>query len=344
MKKIPTCMLTFALLIPILFAVEFVSAREPVKVIFDTDMGNDVDDAMALAVVHALQTRGELELLAVTTTKDNKFAAPMIDVLNTFYGRPDIPVGVCRSKVTPDDGRYNAQVVGLKDADGKALFPHKITPETELLDAVPLLRKTLAGQEDGSVVIVQIGFFTNLCQLLDTKGDDHSPLDGMELVRKKVRYASIMAGAFDKGYANHREYNVVCDLPSARKMIEHWPTEVIFSGFEIGDWIKHPSVSMREDFEYVAAHPVKEAYRFYRGLENDQPTFDINSVLQVARPSRGYFTLSEPGTVRFTEEGLTVFKADPNGKHRYQKVDQTQIAVVREAIVQLTAEPPKGKF
>ena len=36
-----------------------VPAAEPVRLIFDTDIGNDVDDALALAVIHALQSRGE---------------------------------------------------------------------------------------------------------------------------------------------------------------------------------------------------------------------------------------------------------------------------------------------
>ena len=69
------------------------SCAEPVRLILDTDMGNDVDDALALAIIHALQNRGEVQLLAVTITKDNRDAAPFIDLVNTFYGRPDIPIG-----------------------------------------------------------------------------------------------------------------------------------------------------------------------------------------------------------------------------------------------------------
>ena len=66
----------------------------PVKLIFDTDMGNDIDDALALGVIHALQSRGECELLAVTLSKDNDFAGPFVDLVNTFYGRGNIPIGV----------------------------------------------------------------------------------------------------------------------------------------------------------------------------------------------------------------------------------------------------------
>ena len=78
-------------------------AAEPVRLIFDTDMGNDIDDAIALAIIHALENRGEVQLLAVTVTKDNRWAAPYIDLVNTFYGRPDIPIGVVRHGRTPKD-------------------------------------------------------------------------------------------------------------------------------------------------------------------------------------------------------------------------------------------------
>ena len=59
------------------------AAAEPVPLIFDTDMGNDIDDALALGLIHALQSHGECKLLAVTVTKDNPFAAPCCDVINT---------------------------------------------------------------------------------------------------------------------------------------------------------------------------------------------------------------------------------------------------------------------
>ena len=76
------------------FAVRTPSAADgPVRMIFDTDMGNDVDDALALAVIHELADRSEVELLAVTLSKDNPWAAPYIDAVNTFYGRPDVPIG-----------------------------------------------------------------------------------------------------------------------------------------------------------------------------------------------------------------------------------------------------------
>ena len=73
----------------------------PVDVIFDTDMALDVDDVGALALLHALADRGEARLLAIgiseTARHDNGvWAAPMADVIDTYFGRPDIPIGVFR--------------------------------------------------------------------------------------------------------------------------------------------------------------------------------------------------------------------------------------------------------
>src|SRR5271157_2388880 len=87
-----------------LFAISCIlTAAEPVRLIFDTDMGNDVDDALALAMIHALESRGEAKLLAVTVTKDNPYAARFVDVVDTFYGRGDIPIGVVKNGKTPED-------------------------------------------------------------------------------------------------------------------------------------------------------------------------------------------------------------------------------------------------
>ena len=101
-----------------------------------------------------------------------------------------------------------------------------------------LLRKVLAARPDGSVVIVQVGFATNLAWLLDSPSDDVSPLTGKELAAKKVRLVSAMFGAYKSGGVNpHREYNVVEDLTAAKKFTADGPTPIVFSGFEVGQAI-----------------------------------------------------------------------------------------------------------
>ncbi len=63
------------------------------KIILDTDIGFDCDDAGALALLHRLCDREEAELLAVTACYDSPYVAGCIDAINRYYKRT-VPVGV----------------------------------------------------------------------------------------------------------------------------------------------------------------------------------------------------------------------------------------------------------
>lgn len=316
-------------------------ADEPVKLIFDTDMGNDCDDVLALGVIHALQTRGHCELLAVTTTKDHPLCAAFVDCINTFYGRGDIPIGVVRNGMAKEEGRF-LKLAAAKE-NGEFIYPHDLLSGDDAPEAVGLLRKTLAAHPDGSVVMVQVGFSTNLARLMESKADDVSPLDGMELIRKKISLLSIMAGGFElvKGKP-FLEYNVAIDPPSATKIIAGWPTPIVFSGHEIGMMTPYPAWSILQDYHYVKHHPLAEAYILYNPPPHNRPCYDLTSVLYAVFPEREYFNLSPPGTVSVEGKGLTPFKADPAGKHRFMLMTKEQIIRTTETLVQLSSQPPAG--
>lgn len=297
---------------------------EPVRLIFDTDMGNDIDDALALAVIHAFESRGEAKLLAVTLTKDNKDAAPYVDLVNHFYGRPDIPVGVVRDGKTPKD----APMIAVPVAN--PAYPRRLKNYKDAPEAVALITRILKEQPDHSVTIVQVGFFTNLARLLDTPG-------GKELVKRKVKLLSMMAGAFPSG---KKEYNVYIDLPAAAKVFAEWPTPIVTSGYEIGDTIRYPAVSIARDFSYVKNHPVAEAYRNYMKMPYDRQTWDLTAVLYAVRPDRGYFGLSENGTISTDAEGQTAHTANPAARQQYLTVTDAQRTRVLEALIQLASQPP----
>ena len=318
----------------------------PVKLIFDTDMGNDVDDLMALAMIHNLQKRGAVELLAVTVTKDHPQAAAFVDAVNTFYGYPDTPIGVVRNGAAKEPGKFNL-LADEKNADGSLRYPHDLKSGADAPEAVGLIRKILASQPDGSVTIAQVGFFTNLSRLLDSKADEHSPLSGPELIAKKVKLLSIMAGAFQtvNWDTRHLEYNVVLDIPAAQKLAKEWPTQVIWSGFEIGVAAAFPHVSIEQDLNYTPHHPLKEAYYLYEAPPHDRPTWDPTAVLYAALPDRGYFGLSPHGNVTVENDGATWFRPAGNnkGRHRFLVMTPQQTEKVREAILQLCVEPPSAR-
>lgn len=313
----------------------FAASGNPVPVIFDTDMGNDVDDALALAILNAGISRAECDLLAVTITKSNTAAAEYVQMVNAWYGHADIPVGLVQDGATPEEGTYLKQV--LDDA-AKNGFQWESGP---VEDAVALLRKTLAAAEDNSVVIAQVGFSTNLARLLDTAADEISPLSGKELAAKKVKYLSAMAGGFTEEYKDHKEYNVVMDIPSAQKLFHEWPTPILVSGFEIGPLVPMTGQAMTNDFNYVAWHPVRESYRYYKGgLDKEAWTWDLTCALEAIRPDRNYFTMGEPGTVTVRDDGTTFFTPDAAGKCRlFQVPTPEQIVRIQEAFFYLGSEP-----
>ena len=315
-------------------------SKSRIPLIFDTDIGNDCDDVLALGMIHALQSRQECELLAVTITKDHELAAPFVDAVNTFYGRGDIPIGVCRSGVTPEEGKFN----GL--ARDRTKYPHDLVSGKDAPAAVDLLRQTLAGATDGSVVIAQVGFSTNLANLLASAADKHSDLNGVELVRKKVRLLSIMAGAFQKipgrqgAMVEHHEYNVIKDIPAAKKIATDWPTAIVWSGFEIGLALPYPHRSIQRDFNYVSHHPLAESYILFQPPPHDRPTWDLTSVLYAVRPEHDYFSLSPPGDVVVAVDGLTTFSENANGKNRYLILREQDKGRIIEALTLLSSQPP----
>ncbi len=294
-------------------------AQEPVRVIFDTDMGNDCDDALALAILHAFETRGECKILAVTVTKSHPLSAALCERINAHYSRPEIPVGLVANGKTPEM-QDMLKVAGLKP---RAAYPN----------ATDLLLSTLRRQPDGSVVIVQVGFSTNLARLLE------SP-EGRELAQKKVRLLSVMAGAFPSG---PKEFNVWTDIPSARKVFGEWPGPIVFSGFEIGKALPFPATAIANDFRSDPANPVVEAYKLFRAFPHDRPTWDLTAALYAVRPDRKYFDVSEPGDVTVTDDGRTEFHANPSASRRYLILRPDQKDRALEALVLLSSQPARSK-
>ena len=132
------------------------------KIVFDADMAGGRDDVDAVACLHALADAGKCEILALATcTDDQRSLAAMRDV-TARYGRGNLPVG--------------------RASDADAVY-----------------RRALASAPDGSVVFCSIGSSSNVCRLLETKGDGISPLDGRALVAKKVREWHVMSARVSKG-------------------------------------------------------------------------------------------------------------------------------------------------
>ncbi|HZS55408.1 MAG TPA: nucleoside hydrolase [Bryobacteraceae bacterium] len=302
----------------------------PVRLILDTDIGNDIDDALALATIHALANRAEVQLLAVTISKDNEYCAPYVDLVNTFYGRPDIPIGVVRHGKTPERAPMVELPATRRDVRGNFLYPHRLVSGAQAPEAVELLTRILNSQPDGSVTIAQIGFSTNLARLLQSHA-------GRELIQRKVKVLCLMAGNFAKPQP---EFNVYTDPESAAFVFRNWPTPMIFSGFEIGLAIRFPYRVLDTDFRYAQHHPIVDAFKIYVPKPENHPTWDATAVVEAIRPDAGYFTLSAPGVVAVGPKSTTVFTPDQHGRCRYLIANLEQTVRVQQLLVDLVSEPP----
>ncbi len=334
-----------ACLIVFLSLASFVRASEPAKVIFDTDISGDVDDVLALAMLHTLADRGECELLAVTISKINPFTGPFVDAVNTFYGRPDIPIGVTRN-AQRRDSKY-LHLVQTRDG-GQFRYPHDVLSNNALPTAVSLLRRTLSRQPDHSVILIQVGLAANLADLVESPPDEISPLSGPELVRNKVRLVEVMAGSFIPiaGDEHYLEANVRNGIDSMQRFAEQWPhsVPVIWSGFEIGIAAPYPRESIARDFRYTGHHIVPEAYLLHSGPNHDRPTWDLTSVLHALRADDDYFDLSPAGRVTVEDDGFTRFEPTDPGRDRFLVMSDPQTTRVREALRYLVSEPPANSF
>lgn len=301
--------------------------QKPYKVILDTDMGNDIDDALALAVALKAVDNGDIDLLAVGCHKKSPTPARYVDIVNTYYGHPEVEVAMSPTPVQ-EFSDYNDYTtlpcsMGFPESKGGNFY-----------EPVALYRKLLAEAEDGSICFVSLGFGTTIAQLLESQPDSISPLNGVELVAKKARTLSIMAGSY--GEKKRAEYNVINDIPAMQKVFDLWPVEIIQNPFEIGKQAYFPASVIEENLGWEGLNPVVEAYKLYKEMPYDRPSWDILSVIYFTAPE--LFTKSVPGTVTVDDEGYTHFTPCENGKHFVLSATIDQPQALKEYMIKMAVK------
>jgi len=243
-----------------------------VPIIFDTDIAPDYDDVGAMALLHAFADSGEATILATVSCNTFETTGPTLSVLNTYFKRPDIPIGITKAdKPNKDCSQQWAQFINAK-------YAHGLKSNDQATEAVALYRKTLVGQPDGSVTIVTVGFFTNVSNLLNSKPDEYSSMTGKELIKKKVKQLVSMAASLGKDGKGGNEFNVVVDAAASRNVFNNWPTPMIISGFDIGEKVLTGARLIAND--KIVNSPVKDAYQV--ALTKDANTVGRNSWDQTA--------------------------------------------------------------
>jgi pyrimidine-specific ribonucleoside hydrolase len=295
----------------------------PVKIIFDTDMGPDYDDVGAIAFLHAMADSGKVDILATVASNKHELVAPSINVLNTYFGRKDLPVGAPKTAgVNIGSSQHWADSI-------VANYPHALNSTSEVQDAVSVYRQVLSKADDNSVTVVTVGFLTNLNNLLRSEPDKISPLNGKDLVIKKVKRLISMAGKFPEG----KEFNVFMDSTASKYVYENWPGEVIFTGFEIGAEI-HTGIKLIAS--NIQRSPVKDVFRISIPLaeedKNGRMSWDETAVLIGVYGTGGFFDTVR-GKIIVNPDGSNTWENSENGKQVYvkQKMSIPEISSFIEA-------------
>ena len=174
----------------------------PQKVILDTDIGDDIDDAYALALV---LTSPELKLLGVTTAWGNTgLRAQLVEGLLCESGQQNIPVFI---------GVPTKANNVFTQASWASRFP---LPANANTDAIAWMAKTIRANP-GQITLIEIAPLSNVGALID-----RDPAAFRMLKRVVMMGGSIHRGYGDLGYAPDRgpsaEYNIAMDVPAAKKL------------------------------------------------------------------------------------------------------------------------------
>ena len=278
-------------------------AAEPVRVIFDSDMDSDCDDVGALALLHALADLGEARILATMSSSQNPDTPRCIDAINTWYGRPDLPIGAPKGKGAGRPSKYAAGIAKR--------FPHDLETAG---DAAKMYRDLLRDQPDGSVVIVTVGYLTNLADLLRLP-------DGPELVRRKVRRWACMGGNFI-GKPAHDDVkltnnNFTVEKAGAHFAIWNWPAPITFVGREIGSVPSGLKAGARLK-ELPEDHPVRLGYQLYFGGEpKDRHVADQTAVLFAVRGLHDSWDVETRGAMDLRPDMTFDWRYDRDSKQSY---------------------------
>ena len=300
-----------------------IQSEKPVKLILDTDIGPDFDDVGAMTLMHALADSSQVEILATISSNHHELVVPTIQILNNYFNRPNIPVGAPKSKngvsLTSDHIVKWPEVLVQK-------YPTIIDSTSKAPDAVKTYRKILSSSNDKSVTICTIGFLTNLRDLLVSGSDEYSELTGRELVTQKVKHLVAMAGRFPDG----REYNVYKDSIAGYFAINEWPTEIIFSGWEIGSEILTGKQLIQMNVENS---PVKDVFSICMNEKDfdGRMSWDQTAVLVAIKGYEPYFDI-EQGSCTVFEDGSNIWNPGKTGKHfrLIEKLEPSKMAAIIE--------------
>jgi len=301
-------------------------------------MGPDIDDAVALAMLHGYQDAGKIEIAAVTVSRGSDTAAKYIDAVNTKYGRPNIPIGIYRGGTVSAVQVNNDQFTNVADE-----YSHDVA-QSPIPDSYKLIRKVLANAAGRRVLVIQTGFSGSLSSLMDSGADAYSSLNGRDLVNATVDKLYMAGARFDS--SGEPEFNIKFDVSSARNLFRKWPKDIVVMGWEVGAKLLYPYDRGIKAKYPDKNHPVRRAYEYpeqplswHISLDRNPPpehynmaSWDLTPIMQAIEPEKNYFKYGVRGDVTIGSNIVTTITPNSAGKFIMYKVPDNRARTINRMV------------
>jgi purine nucleosidase len=259
------------------------------KVILDTDIGTDVDDALALTV---LLGSPEVDLIGITTVYgDVRLRSQIAMNLCSMVNR-EIPTYM------GEDKTISGREVWMSGSEGKNFKSlASFTPQTT--SAVDFLIEAVTAQPQ-SIDVIAIGPLTNIARAIQSSSD----------FEKKVKRLWIMGGDFTQSRVEH---NFKCDIDAARIVLE---SNVPITILDLPSSQK-TMIGMQE-IKQIRNAPVFGALLYSEIMSWIEPrnqdwTIPHDPIAALSLLAPEFFETSAAGKVKVDSEGLSFWNESPNG-------------------------------
>jgi hypothetical protein len=299
--------------------------KQPLGVIYNTSM-NRPDAALALAELYGFEGKRESKMGAVCVNGAGLNTAIFCDMVYRFYtlgparnANQSLPVGLASVDPLPPDAQMVKSALERKNEKGQPQYAHNVSKLSDTSLAEAVLRNGVIFNAEAVVVLSAPA--TYLAKSLDLVGSK-------DIYKARVKRLVVV----DSGAPQ-------VDIPAIRKVLSDWPTPVFFVSREVGEALPFPGASIEKDFAWATAHPVVDAYRAYKAMPYDAPSYDLAAAHYAVHPDSGFFQLSEAGTVSIGDDGRMKFSMG-GGNVRSLVVDSSKKSRIIQAFVEIASAKP----
>jgi hypothetical protein len=346
---------------------------EPIKLIYDGDIGPDACDFSTISMLHEYHNKGFIELLGVFGETPDPYLASTFSIYNQVYDN-DIPIAAYDPESSEVDfgeevirKYYEAVERDCHADENRTVFEkygnEKTLRSGDVMGTVTLYRKLLALAEDDSIVIYTAGQLYNFPPLLASGADQYSPLSGEELLKRKLKEFVLMGGYFPESKVNPwyientdgAEWNwwafgskdtTRITLNALVKMGK----PITYIGAEVGFQVR---VGLEMARRLGREHPTTEAFHLFKltarprkGYEEDgpvlrwdNPAYDEIALFVAVEGGIGEFFGTVQGRVQVDEHGANTW-IPGEGNERYI----TLLPDVKQKLRQVITDRITGRF